>query len=105
VNNRESAMQARNYVAVILAVSALSGAAHAQQVRAGMALTIELPVEAGSEAGIVPATYSCGGTTLEVTYVNAEPNLLAIVPIEGKSVVFSSSISASGARYTSGKYE
>ena len=97
-------MRARTYAAITIAALALPAAGHAQQVRPGITLTIEVAGEAG-EAAILPVTYDCGGTALAVTYVNAEPNLLAIVPVEGRSTLFASVISGSGARYAGGRYE
>lgn len=61
----------------------------------------------------VPATdvqqnrvgYICDdGATMSVIYVNAGPNSLAVVPIEGKLIVFASVISGSGARYAAGPF-
>lgn len=50
--------------------------------------------------------YECEGRDdlLQVEYVNAPPNYLAILPIEvgGEPLVFASVISASGARYAAG---
>lgn len=51
--------------------------------------------------------YDCGAETpLVVTYVNANPNFLAIltVPDETEELLFASVISASGARYASGQW-
>lgn len=52
-------------------------------------------------------TYQCEGIEeqLAVTYVNAAPNFLAIVPIEGQNLVFVTVLSASGAKYAAGEYE
>lgn len=41
---------------------------------------------------------------MTVTYVNAGPNSLAVVPVKGQSLVFASVISGSGARYAAGPY-
>lgn len=52
-------------------------------------------------------TYDCAaGGGLKVTYINADPNFLAIVPVKGQpqDLVFASVISGSGARYAAGKY-
>jgi membrane-bound inhibitor of C-type lysozyme len=43
--------------------------------------------------------------SLSVHYINAAPNFLAIVPVDGEALVFASTVSASGARYVSGPYE
>jgi membrane-bound inhibitor of C-type lysozyme len=51
--------------------------------------------------------YDCGGhTKLLVTYVNADPNFLAIVPLPGQSqpLLLASVMSGSGTRYSAGKY-
>lgn len=53
-------------------------------------------------------TYNCGAEgPLQVTYVNAEPNYLAIMPVTGISehLVFSSILSGSGTRYAAGKWQ
>lgn len=50
-------------------------------------------------------TYRCTGMDpFEVEYVNAGPNTLAIVPIEGERLVFVTVMSGSGARYASGPW-
>ena len=52
-------------------------------------------------------TYDCGADEpLSVTYLNAAPNFLAVVPIEGEDepLVFVSVISASGARYAAAQW-
>lgn len=51
--------------------------------------------------------YDCSeGEPFDVTYINAAPNFLALVPIadEPELHVFTSVISASGARYASGQW-
>ncbi|MDM9646359.1 MliC family protein [Rhizobium sp. S163] len=51
--------------------------------------------------------YDCAeGGKLGVTYVNADPNFLAVVPLPGERqpIVFVSVMSGSGARYASGKF-
>ena len=55
----------------------------------------------------IQATYDCGPAgRLAVTYVNADPNFLALVPVPGQSqpLLFASVIAGSGARYAAGKY-
>lgn len=50
--------------------------------------------------------YACGSTgTLAVTYVNVEPNALALIPVENDTRLFVTTLSASGARYVSGPFE
>ncbi len=52
-------------------------------------------------------SYSCEGQEkrLPVDYLNAAPNFLALVPIEGGTLVFANILSASGARYVASKYQ
>ena len=85
---------------------------------AAVLMTLALPAYA-AETGLVLTlggeadferrthTYDCGNDTpLSVTYLNAAPNFLAIVPLETEAepLVFASVISASGARYMSGQW-
>ena len=92
----------KHTIALAIAVGLASGTSHAQQAGPKVTISIDMPAEAAVES----VTYDCGdGVSLPVSYVNADPNFLALVPIDGASVVFASAISASGARYTSGKYE
>ena len=52
------------------------------------------------------AIYQCdNGEGFRVQYINAAPNFLALVPVEGEVHVFVTTVSASGARYVSGPYE
>lgn len=69
---------------------------------ASLTLTLESP--GNIERNIV--SYLCDDAqTISVQYVNAAPNFLAIVPVEGQNLVFATTISGSGARYVSGPYE
>jgi membrane-bound inhibitor of C-type lysozyme len=50
--------------------------------------------------------YHCEGLDpFAVTYVNAAPNFLAIVPVDGKNLIFVTVLSGSGAKYAAGEYE
>ena len=52
-------------------------------------------------------TYNCGAEgPLKVTYVNADPNFLAVVSLssEPQPLVFATVLSGSGARYAAGKW-
>lgn len=51
-------------------------------------------------------TYQCEGMddTFRVDYINAHPNFLAIVPVDGEKLIFVNVMSASGARYQAGEY-
>lgn len=42
---------------------------------------------------------------VEVDYLNAAPNFLALVPIDDETVIFANILSGSGARYVAGKYQ
>ena len=51
-------------------------------------------------------TYECGAQgNIEVSYVNAGQNYLAILRIEDEDRIFAGVIAGSGARYVSGQYE
>ncbi len=91
----------RNIVATTLALM-LVAPTMANAVEAS--LTINLG-KAASQTDVTP--YDCGTETpLVVTYINANPNFLAILPVadEPQELVFASVISASGARYASGQW-
>ncbi|MHA6687040.1 MliC family protein [Mesorhizobium sp. A556] len=89
-------------IATAIAAGLASSASYAQQTQPNVTISIDMP----AEAVVNSVTYGCGdGVSLSVSYVNADPNFLAIVPVEGKSIIFASAISGSGARYTSGRYE
>lgn len=65
---------------------------------------ISIEVENSSPNMRTAARYDCAGKTVEVEYVNVEPDHLAIVPVEGQKRIFALVMSASGARYASGQY-
>lgn len=84
------------------ASSTPAAVATAPTVSAGLTLTLE------SNGDIERRTvvYQCDDEqTLAVQYVNAAPNFLAVVPVDGQSLVFATTISASGARYVAGPFE
>lgn len=65
--------------------------------------TLTLPLD---RATLNEITYFCnGGAVVEVRYLNAGPNSLALLPIKGEQRIFVSMIAASGVRYVSGEYE
>ncbi|MGN7870952.1 Membrane-bound lysozyme inhibitor of C-type lysozyme precursor [Paracoccus haematequi] len=65
--------------------------------------SVALPLD-GATLQIVG--FQCGkGTAFDVQYLNAGPNMLAILPIDGQQRIFVNVISGSGARYVSGQYE
>lgn len=70
------------------------------------AATLTLTLESTGDIERNISLYQCSdGQNLTVQYINAAPNFLAIVPVEGETHVFATTLSASGARYVSGPYE
>lgn len=68
--------------------------------------TLTLTLDATSDIERRTVVYQCdNGDGFRIQYVNAAPNFLAIVPVEGETHIFATTISASGARYVSGPYE
>jgi membrane-bound inhibitor of C-type lysozyme len=50
--------------------------------------------------------YGCEGIqdSLSVDYINAAPNYLAMIPLDGSTLLFNTVLAGSGAKYVSGKY-
>lgn len=70
------------------------------------AADISLSIPFGPDAQVISAQFSCdGGEPFPVQYINAQPNNLALLPIDGQQRIFVNVISGSGARYVSGQYE
>ena len=68
--------------------------------------TLTLSLEAVSDIERKTVVYQCdNGDGFRVQYVNAAPNFLAILPVEGETHIFATALSASGARYVSGPFE
>lgn len=67
---------------------------------------IQLVIELEGEAQRNLLHYKCDAATdlVEVEYLNADPNFLAIMTVDGKKLVFASAFSESGVRYVSGRY-
>ncbi len=89
-------------LAALLAASLLAPTA-AQAVEA--ALQIELGTASDFERRAT--LYDCSaGEPFSVTYINAAPNFLALVPIEGEPepLVFAAVVAASGVRYAAGQW-
>jgi membrane-bound inhibitor of C-type lysozyme len=57
-------------------------------------------------AKTITQTYQCaGGKSLQVTYLNAaNGQSFALVPVDGKPLLFVDTIAASGVRYQAGRY-
>lgn len=89
---------------VAFALCVLGAPALAAEAAAGARTVLDLP----GDAQITTSTYTCDGKDapppFSVQYVNAAPNFLAILPVDGKTLVFSSVLSADGARYAAGPY-
>jgi membrane-bound inhibitor of C-type lysozyme len=71
------------------------------------AVDLNVGINLSGDVQIVTAVYGCGegSAPLTVKYINAAPNFLAIIPVEGEDVVFVNVVSASGAKYVSGVWE
>jgi membrane-bound inhibitor of C-type lysozyme len=71
------------------------------------AVSLELVLRLTGNAERRVVTYQCEGVDqpFPVTYINAEPNFLAIMAVEGKEVILVTVVSADGARYVSGPIE
>lgn len=72
---------------------------------AGTSVTIELATQSDFQRRIIH--YDCAeAEPLTVTYINAAPNFLALVPIaeEPEELVFTAVMAASGVRYAAGKF-
>lgn len=64
-------------------------------------IALSLPLSA--EASLASQVYQCSeDEPIKVHYINDAQNALALVPIDGKTVIFVSAISGSGVRYVSG---
>jgi membrane-bound inhibitor of C-type lysozyme len=91
---------------VVMSAGLWTGAAEAAD------LTIHL---AGNDAPVTRQVvqFQCDSTGVQlglpagafsVEYLNGAGNSLAVVPIGGRSLIFASVVSASGARYAAGRY-
>jgi membrane-bound inhibitor of C-type lysozyme len=68
--------------------------------------SLNLTIESAGDIERNIAIYQCdSGETISVQYINAAPNFLAIVPVQGSQYIFATTISGSGSRYVSGPYE
>lgn len=95
-----------SFAALPLAVALLTASAGLSfgQATTGANLTLTLESAGNIERNVV--TYQCDDEqALSVQYVNAAPNFLAILPVEGENHIFATVMSGSGARYVSGPYE
>ena len=84
----------------VLLLAASAAPSFAQAVQSGLTLSL------GGDAEQHSTAYDCGEFgQLSVDYINAAPNFLALVPYEGKTLIFTAVLAASGVRYASGNYE
>lgn len=90
----------------LCATLGLQAAASAQEIRAaGPEVQTSITLGTGP-ADTSTVHYDCGQAgTRDVTYVNAPPNALALLAVEDGTRLFTTTISASGARYISGPFE
>ena len=68
-------------------------------------VSVGLGVNITGNAEIKAAKYDCEGhDPVTVQYINAAPNFLALIPIDGQTLVFVSTLTGSGVKYESGQY-
>lgn len=86
------------YAAAVLTLFAAGPALAASKV------TLNFPGEGATE--IMPKiSYKCDdGRNIEATYINAPGNSLAVLVLDGSTVVTVSVLAASGVKYVAGKY-
>ena len=81
-------------------------AAAAPTAPATVSSALTLTLESSSDIERKSVIYQCDDEqVLAVHYVNAAPNFLAILPVDGVHHVFVTTLSASGARYVAGPFE
>lgn len=68
------------------------------------AVEIVIPLAEGTAVEANEVRYGCGDRELTVTYINAGTVSLATMEIDGETLVASSVVSGSGARYAGGRY-
>jgi membrane-bound inhibitor of C-type lysozyme len=94
------------FLALPLAAVVLTTSASLAFGQATTSASLTLTLESAGDIERNVVTYQCDDEqALAVQYINAAPNFLAIVPVEGVNHVFATTIAASGARYISGPYE
>jgi len=86
-------------IACALSLFAFAATPALADVTLGVGLTVP------GEAQIKVTKYDCEGhDPIVVQYLDAALNFLALVPIDGQTVIFANTLSASGAKYQAGKY-
>lgn len=71
---------------------------------AEVAISISIPVTGAAGVQSTSVAYDCGGKAVTATYVNAGTVSLAVLEIDGETVIASNVIAASGAKYAGGRY-
>jgi membrane-bound inhibitor of C-type lysozyme len=98
-------LSARSALPALAAVMLLGASAHAQPAIAVQS-TVVLTLGTDGDAEKRVIRYECEGLEpFAVEYINARPNFLALVPVEGETMIFAAVLSASGARYAAGSWE
>lgn len=88
----------------LLLCSATAFAALAAPAFADAGVTLGLSLTGSAE--IKSVQYTCEHhDPVTMQYINAAPNYLAVLPLDGKTLVFASVLAASGTKYVSGQYE
>jgi membrane-bound inhibitor of C-type lysozyme len=94
--------------AVIAPVVAQPAATEAAAPAAVSTVTSAIVINLGAAGDFDRKTinYGCEGDVdhLAVDYINAAPNYLALLPLDGGTVLFNTVLAASGAKYAAGKY-
>lgn len=69
-------------------------------------ITVGVGLDLSGDAEVKTSLYDCTGrdAPLAVRYVNASPNFLALVPVDGQTLIFANVLAASGAKYESSQY-
>lgn len=71
------------------------------------AVSMQLVLELSGNAERKAVVYQCEGVEqpFPVDYINAAPNFLAILPLDGQHLIMATVVSADGARYVGGPFE
>lgn len=85
--------------------SVVLGVALALSAGAATAEDLRIPLPEGVVPRTLSVSYVCvGAGTLRVQYLSAEGISLALLPVDGRPLVFANVLAASGARYAAGAY-
>lgn len=70
------------------------------------AVTLQLAIDLPGDADQRVVKYQCEGedNLRLVTYINADPNFLAVLTMDDKPFIMASTISGSGVQYSAGQY-